>query len=52
VLQELRSLSGIQFDPRLLEMFEELLPVIIDIQQTHADSATPQFNLVEASYLA
>ena len=52
VLQELRSLSGIQFDPRLIEMFEELLPVIIDIQQTHADSATPPFNLVEASYLA
>jgi putative two-component system response regulator len=52
VLQELRSLSGIQFDPRLVEMFDELLPVIMDIQRTHADSATPQFNLVEASYLA
>ncbi|TFG63024.1 MAG: response regulator [Nitrospirales bacterium] len=52
VLQELRSLSGIQFDPRLLEMFDELLPVILDIQRTHADVEIPQFNLVEASYLA
>ncbi len=52
VLQELRLLSGIQFDPRLLEMFEELLPLIMDIQRTHSDTATPQFNLVEASYLA
>ena len=52
VLQELRSLSGIQFDPRLVEMFDELLPVIIDIQRTYADTTTPQFNLVEASYLA
>jgi len=52
VLQELHSLSGIQFDPRLVEMFEELLPVIIDIQREYADFVTPQFNLVEASYLA
>jgi len=50
-LQEIRSLSGIHFDPRLVEMFEELLPVIMDIQRTHADIAAPQFNLVEASYL-
>ncbi|MDH3769526.1 MAG: response regulator [Nitrospirota bacterium] len=52
VLQELRSMSGIHFDPRLVEMFEELLPLIMDIQQTHADTGAPQFNLVEASYLA
>jgi putative two-component system response regulator len=52
VLQELRSLSGIQFDPRLIEMFDDLLPVILDIQRTHADVAIPQFNLVEANYLA
>lgn len=51
-LQEIRSLSGIHFDPRLIEMFEELLPVIIDIQRTHSDIDTPQFNLVESSYLA
>ena len=51
VLKELRSLSGIQFDPRLLEMFDELLPVIMDIQRTYADVTTPQFNLVEESYL-
>ena len=52
VLQELRSLSGIQFDPRLLEMFDELLPVILEIQRAHTDIPTPQFNLTEASYLA
>ena len=50
-LQEIRSLSGIHFDPRLVEMFDELLPVIIDIQQTHADINIPEFNLIEASYL-
>jgi putative two-component system response regulator len=48
VMEELRSLSGIQFDPRLIEMFDELLPVIMDVQRTHADITTPQFNLVEA----
>ena len=52
VLQELRSLSGIQFDPRLIEIFEELLPVIIDIQRTHADIDAPQLNLVESAYFA
>ena len=52
VLQELRLLSGIQFDPRLIEMFDELLPIILDIQGTYTDSGTPQFNLVEATYLA
>lgn len=52
VLQELRSLSGIQFDPRLLEMFDELLPVILDIQQTHADVEISQLNLVEATSFA
>jgi putative two-component system response regulator len=52
VLQELRSLSGIQFDPRLIEMFDELLPIILDIQRTYTDIGTPKFNLVEASYIA
>ena len=52
VLQELRSLSGIQFDPRLLEMFDELLPVILEIQRSHTDVPVPEFNLLEASYLA
>lgn len=52
VLQELRSLSGIQFDPRLIEMFDELLPVILDVQRTHSDVAVPRYNLTEASYLA
>jgi putative two-component system response regulator len=51
-LAEIRSLSGIQFDPRLVEMFDELLPVILDIQRTHTDIPIPQFNLAEASYLA
>ena len=48
-LEEIRSLSGIQFDPRLVEMFEEFLPVILGIQRTHTDIPIPQFNLVEAS---
>lgn len=52
VLQELDSLSGIQFDPRLIEMFDEHLPVMIDIQRTHTDIAAPQSNLLEASCLA
>lgn len=52
VLQELRSLSGVQFDPRLLEMFDELLPVILEIQRSHTDVPVPQFNLMETSYLA
>ena len=52
VLKELRSLSGVQFDPRLLEMFDELLPVILEIQRTHTDVPVPPFNLMEASYLA
>jgi putative two-component system response regulator len=51
VLKEIRSLSGIQFDPRLFEMFDNLMPVILDIQRTHTDAATPQFNLCETSYL-
>jgi len=48
VLQELRSLSGIQFDPRLIEMFDDLLPVIMDIQRIHTDITAPQLQLVEA----
>jgi putative two-component system response regulator len=47
-LEEIRFLSGIQFDPRLVEMFEELLPIIMDIQHTHTDIAAPQLQLVEA----
>lgn len=47
-LKEIRSLSGIQFDPRLIEIFEEFLPVLLGIQRTHADIAVPEFNLVEA----
>lgn len=52
VLQEIDSLSGIQFDPRLIEMFDELLPVIMDIQRTYTDIAGPKFNILEPSYLA
>lgn len=51
-LEEIRSLSGLQFDPRLIEVFEEFLPVILGIQRAHADIAVPQCNLVEAGYLA
>ena len=52
VLQELRSLSGVHFDPRLIEIFEELLPVIMDIQRTHSDIDVPQLTLVESAYFA
>ncbi len=51
-LEEIRSLSGRHFDPRLVEMFDEFLPMMIEIQRTHADIDSPQFNLVESSYLA
>jgi len=51
-LEEIRSLSGMHFDPRLIEVFEEFLPVILGIQRTHADIAVPQCNLVEVSYSA
>ena len=49
-LQEIRSLAGIHFDPHLVEMFDELLPVIIDIQRTHTDVITPQYELVASNY--
>jgi putative two-component system response regulator len=51
-LQEIRSLAGIQFDPRLIEVFDEFLPAILDIQRTYIDINVPQFNLLEASYSA
>ena len=51
-LAEIRSSSGKHFDPRLVEIFEELLPVILNVQQTHSDMETPKFELTEANYLA
>ncbi len=51
-LQEMRSLSGTHFDPHLMRMFDDLLPVILDIQRTHSDIEVPQFNLTEAAYHA
>ena len=49
-LQEIRSLAGIHFDPHLVEKFEELLPVILDIQRVHTDRETPQYELAATSY--
>ena len=51
-LAEIRSSSGKHFDPRLVEIFEELLPVILNVQQTHSDMETRKFELTEANYLA
>ncbi len=51
-LREIQSLSGKQFDPHLVSVFNELLPVIIDIQRTHTDVEIPKFELVGATYHA
>lgn len=51
-LQEIRSLAGKQFDPYLVTLFDKILPVIINIQQTHTDVEIPKVELVEAHYHA
>jgi putative two-component system response regulator len=51
-LAELQSSSGKHFDPHLVTLFNELLPVLLDIQRTHSDSEIPEFELTEANYLA
>jgi putative two-component system response regulator len=51
-LNEIRSHAGTQFDPRLVTLFDELLPVIIDIQRTYLDVEIPKFELLEAHYHA
>ncbi len=51
-LAEIRSLSGTHFDPNLVRIFDELLPVILDIQRTHSDLEVPKYELAEAEYLA
>lgn len=50
-LAEIRSLSGKHFDPRLVSLFEEHLPVILDIQRTHADEAVADLELTEVNPL-
>ena len=50
-LEKIRSLSGSHFDPHLVNVFDELLPVLLDIQRTHSDIAVPNYELVEAGYL-
>lgn len=47
-LAEIRSLSGKHFDPNLVKIFDELLPVILDIQRTHSDLEVPTCELAEA----
>ena len=51
-LMEMHSLSGKQFDPALIDLFHELLPVMTDIQQTHTDIEIPKFDLLETKYQA
>lgn len=51
-LKEIHSLAGKQFDPHLVDLFDELLPVIIDIQRTHTDIEIPKFDLLETNYHA
>ena len=51
-LKEIHSHAGKQFDPHLVTLFDELLPIIIDIQRTHTDVEIPKFELVEAHYHA
>ena len=51
-LNEIHSQGGTQFDPHLVTLFDELLPVIIDIQRTYTDVEIPKFELVEAHYHA
>jgi putative two-component system response regulator len=51
-LHEIRSLAGKQFDPHMVRMFDELLPVIIEIQRTHTDVEISQYEPVKTSYNA
>jgi putative two-component system response regulator len=48
-LHEINSLSGKQFDPHLVSVFNEILPLIIDIQRTHTDVEIPKFELLETT---
>lgn len=49
-LNEIHSLEGKQFDPHLVSLFDELLPAIVEIQQTHTDVEIPKFELMETIY--
>jgi putative two-component system response regulator len=51
-LHEIHSLAGKHFDPHLVCLFDELLPVIVDIQRTHTDVEIPKLELVETTYHA
>ncbi len=48
-LKEIHSLIGKQFDPHLVDLFHELLPVITDIQRTHTDVEIPKFDLLKTN---
>lgn len=48
-LHEIHSLSGIHFDPHLVSLFDELLPVLVDIRRTHGDVEVQQFKHVESA---
>ncbi len=49
-LDEIRGLSGKQFDPHLVSLFDDLLPVMIDIQRTHTDVDVSNLEIVGTSY--
>lgn len=54
-VNEIQALSGKHFDPRLVELFHELLPVMLEIQRTHADHLDlemPKFEMTPVSYRA
>ncbi|MGP0594159.1 HD domain-containing phosphohydrolase [Nitrospira sp. T9] len=46
-LKEIHPLIGKQFDPHLVDLFYELMPVITDIQRTHTDMEIPKFDLLK-----
>ena len=36
-LEEIRSLSGTHFDPHLVDLFEEMLPLILEVKKSYTD---------------
>ena len=48
-LHEIHSLAGKQFDPHLVSVFNELLPVILDIQRIHTDVEIAKFDFVQTT---
>ena len=49
-LEEIRDLSGIHFDPHLVDLFNESLPLILEVQKTYQDDFTAQPLIATTSY--